>query len=194
MRLFMSGGPDSVHRLATRIAGSSDLYQDGSRGPLNSINFITCHDGFTLYDLVSYNHKHNHQNGEQNNDGENHNLSWNSGFEGSPAAARFERLRRRRIRSCIALLMFSQGIPMLCAGDELGRSQGGNNNTWCQDNEINWIDWRLMETNAGLLRFVKKCIDMRKSFSLFRRDRFFTQKGGNFATSPGDHLAGIESG
>ena len=176
VRLFMSGSPDSVHRLATRIAGSSDLYQDGSRGPLNSVNFITCHDGFTLYDLVSYNHKHNHDNGEQNNDGENHNLSWNSGFEGSPAAARFERLRRRRMRSFIALLMLSQGIPMICAGDEVGRSQGGNNNTWCQDNEINWIDWSLMETNAGLLRFVRKCIDLRKSYSLFRRDGFFPQK------------------
>ncbi len=174
VRLFMSGHPDSVHRLATRIAGSSDLYQDDGRGPLNSINFVTCHDGFTLYDLVSYNHKHNHENGEQNNDGENHNLSWNSGFEGAPAAARFERLRRRRMRSLIVLLLFSQGIPMICAGDELGRSQGGNNNTWCQDNEINWLDWRLLESNADLLRFVKKCIDMYKSHTLFRRDRFFS--------------------
>ena len=173
VRLFMSGRRDSVHRLATRIAGSSDLYQDGIRGPLNSINFITCHDGFTLYDLVSYDHKRNLENGEQNQDGENHNLSWNSGFEGTPATPEIERFRRRRMKSMIALLLFSQGIPMLCAGDELGRSQGGNNNSWCQDNDISWVNWQIDEASDGLLRFFTKCIALRRRYPLFRRDRFF---------------------
>jgi glycogen operon protein len=173
VRLFMSGGRDAVHRLATRIAGSSDLYQANNRGPLNSVNFITCHDGFTLYDLVSYNDKRNLENGEQNRDGENHNLSWNSGFEGAPADAEIERFRQRRIKTTVALLLISQGIPMLCAGDELGRSQGGNNNSWCQDNETSWINWQIDQTAANLLRFFKKCIALRSRFALFRRDQFF---------------------
>ena len=179
VRLFMSGGRDAVHRLATRIAGSSDLYQANNRGPLNSVNFITCHDGFTLYDLVSYNDKRNLENGEQNRDGENHNLSWNSGFEGSPADADIERFRRRRIKSIIALLMSSQGIPMLWAGDELGRSQGGNNNGWCQDNETSWMNWQIDETAADLLRFFRKCIGLRRSFALFRRAEFFPDEDEN---------------
>ena len=174
VRLFMSGSPDSVHRLATRIAGSSDLYQNGSRGPLNSINFITCHDGFTLFDLVSYNHKYNLENGEQNRDGETHNLSWNSGFEGSPADFEIERLRRRRMKSYATLLLISQGIPMLCAGDELGRTQRGNNNAWCQDSETNWIKWDQDENTEDLLRFFKKCIRLRRRHELFRRCDFFT--------------------
>lgn len=173
LRLFMSGSRDTVRRLATRIAGSSDLYQDGTRGPLNSINFITCHDGFTLYDLVSYNHKRNHENGEQNRDGEPHNLSWNSGFEGSPADLEIEQLRQRRMKTSIALLLVSQGIPMLCAGDELGRSQGGNNNTWCQDNDTSWLNWQLGSGADELLRFVKKCIRLRGRHPLFRRTDFF---------------------
>ncbi|MGI9535439.1 MAG: glycogen debranching protein, partial [Desulfocapsaceae bacterium] len=156
VRLFMTGGPDSVHRLATRIAGSSDLYQENRRGPLNSINFITCHDGFTLYDLVSYNQKHNQENGEQNRDGETHNLSWNSGVEGSPAPMEIEKFRLRRMKSSAALLLVSQGIPMICAGDEVGRSQGGNNNSWCQDNETSWINWRQDKDAAELLRFFRK--------------------------------------
>ncbi|RZW27188.1 MAG: glycogen-debranching protein [Desulfobulbaceae bacterium] len=179
VRLFMSGSRDSVHRLATRIAGSSDLYQSGNRGPLNSINFITCHDGFTLYDLVSYHDKRNLENGEQNRDGETHNLSWNSGFEGAPADIEIERIRQRRMKSSIALLLVSQGIPMLCAGDELGRSQGGNNNSWCQDNETSWIDWQIDETAASLLRFFKKCIGLRHRFALFRRDEFFPDQDGS---------------
>ena len=179
VRLFMAGSRDSVHRLATRVAGSSDLYQTGTRGPLNSINFITCHDGFTLYDLVSYNDKRNLENGEQNRDGENHNLSWNSGFEGSPADPDIERFRQRRIKSMIALLLTSQGIPMLYAGDELGRSQDGNNNGWCQDNETNWINWQIDETAADLLRFFRKCIGLRRNVALFRRAKFFPNEDGN---------------
>lgn len=179
IRKFMSGQANSVHHLATRIAGSSDLYQDDGRGPLNSINFITCHDGFTLYDLVSYNKKHNEANGEQNKDGENHNLSWNSGFEGSPPASRIERMRQRRLKTFTALLLISQGIPMICAGDEVGRTQGGNNNSWCQDNEINWFNWYLTDTNKNLLRFFKKCIEMRKQYGLFKREEFFGSYDGS---------------
>ena len=173
IRAFMSGRPDSVRKLATRIAGSSDLYQGGLKGPLNSVNFITCHDGFTLYDLVSYNQKYNKANGEQNRDGENHNLSWNSGIEGVPASAEIERLRRRRMKTFIALLLFSQGVPMICAGDEIGRTQKGNNNSWCQDNETSWLDWHLSPAGEEILRFVQKCVGLRQQFSVFRRDQFF---------------------
>ncbi len=173
LRTFMTSRPDSVRNLATRIAGSSDIYQDDGRGPLNSVNFITCHDGFTLYDLVSYNHKRNEANGEHNQDGENHNLSWNSGFEGAPASARIERLRRRRIKTYMTLLLISQGVPMIYAGDEVGRTQGGNNNTWCQDNQANWLNWHWSESNAELLQFLRKCIDLRKRYTVFRRREFF---------------------
>jgi isoamylase len=173
VRTFMAGRSDSVRNLATRIAGSSDLYQDDGRGPLNSVNFITCHDGFTLYDLVSYNRKYNEANGENNRDGENHNLSWNSGFEGAPAPERIERIRRRRIKTMAALLFLSQGVPMLCAGDEIGRTQQGNNNGWCQDNEISWFNWGWPESGTALLDFFRKCIDLRSRYAAFRREDFF---------------------
>ena len=173
IRRFMAGYHDSVRQLATRIAGSSDLYQRGDRSPLNSINFITCHDGFTLYDLVSYEHKQNYENGEQNRDGENHNHTWNSGCEGHACPEEVADLRFRRIRTFAALLLLSQGTPMICAGDEFGRSQRGNNNSWCQDNEIGWVDWFLMQKNNELLRFFQMCIKLRKQYSLFRRTSFF---------------------
>lgn len=173
VRKFMASHDDSVRTLATRIAGSSDLYQPGGRGPLNSINFLTSHDGFTLYDLVSYEEKKNYDNGEQNRDGENHNLSWNSGAEGVTGSKEIERLRFRRIRTFAALLFLSQGIPMITAGDEFARTQQGNNNSWCQDNEINWIDWSLSRKNKDLLRFFTKCIELRKTYPLFRRTGFF---------------------
>ncbi len=173
VRRFFAGLPDSVSTLASRLAGSSDLYGNSSRGPLNSINFVTSHDGFTLYDLVSYDHKHNQRNGEQNRDGETHNLSWNSGHEGDPAAEDVRVRRRCRMRSLIGILLLSQGVPMLTAGDEIGRTQQGNNNSWCQDNVIGWLDWSLAETNRDLLRFVRFCIQLRKKHRCFRRDRFF---------------------
>ncbi len=173
VRRFMAGYDDTVRTLATRIAGSSDLYQSHGRSPLNSINFITCHDGFSLYDLVSYEEKRNNANGEQNRDGEAHNLSWNSGHEGVPCSAAIQKLRFRRIRTFAALLFLSQGIPMITAGDEFGRSQHGNNNSWCQDNEIGWIDWSLREKNSDLLRFFRKCIALRKQYPQFRRTTFF---------------------
>jgi len=175
VRSFFAGSKDSVKNLATRIAGSSDLYQPSSRGPCNSINMITSHDGFTLYDLVSYEEKDNWQNGEENRDGEDHNISWNSGVEGRPAPEDIEMLRLRRMKSMALVLLLSQGVPMITAGDEFGRTQNGNNNAWCQDNETGWIDWSLAETNSGLLRFFRRCIDLRKSYQVFRRDNFFAE-------------------
>lgn len=173
VRSFMRDQDDTIRRLATRIAGSSDLYQDEGKSPLNSVNFITAHDGFTLYDLVSFTTKQNRFNGEQNRDGENHNRSWNSGQEGLDVSAAVENMRQRRIKTFIAILLFSQGIPMITAGDEFCRTQLGNNNSWCQDNETSWIDWSLAKTNEQLLSFVKKCIALRKQFKLFRRTTFF---------------------
>ncbi|WP_136795618.1 glycogen debranching protein GlgX [Desulfosediminicola ganghwensis] len=173
VRAFMAGHGGMVSRLASRFAGSSDLYQASRRGPLSSINFLTSHDGFSLYDLVSYNRKHNLMNGENNRDGDNHNLSWNSGREGTPVSPKVEELRLRRIRSMLTILMFSQGVPMICAGDEFAKTQSGNNNAWCQDNPISWLDWQLMEHNRDLLRFFQLCIALRRNHPVFRRENFF---------------------
>ncbi len=174
VRAFMCGHENSVAALATRIAGSSDLYKESSRCPYNSINFVTSHDGFTLYDLVSYNEKHNLNNGEDNRDGSNHNISWNSGAEGETANPRIKQLRTRRIRSLAVILFLSQGVPMLAAGDEFGRSQNGNNNAYCQDNEISWLDWRLTRKNAKQLRFFRLLIKLRREHPVFRRADFFS--------------------
>jgi len=173
VRAFMCGRQGKVGTLATRMAGSSDLYQASGRLPHNSINFITSHDGFTLYDLVSYEKKHNERNGERNRDGDSNNLSWNSGWEGESDDEGIMNLRLRRIRTFASILLLSQGVPMMAAGDEFGRTQQGNNNAYCQDNEISWVDWRLAETNAGLLRFFRMLIAMRKKFPHFRRTDFF---------------------
>jgi glycogen operon protein len=173
VRRFLCGRQNTVADLATRIAGSADLYQAGGRKPCNSINFITSHDGFTLADLVSYNEKHNLANGENNRDGENHNLSWNSGCEGPTRDPAINRLRLRRIRTFAVILLLSQGVPMLAAGDEFGRSQHGNNNAYCQDNEIGWLDWRLAEKNRDLLRFFQQLIGLRTRHPLFHRTDFF---------------------
>lgn len=173
VRSFMCGHKHTVAPLATRIAGSSDLYQHNNRRPCNSINFITSHDGFTLADLVSYNTKHNRNNGEDNRDGENHNISWNSGAEGPTTDPAIIALRSRRSRTMLVLLFLSQGVPMLVAGDEFGRSQQGNNNAWCQDNDISWIDWTLLEQNHLLFRFVQRLIHLRRTHVVFRRDEFF---------------------
>lgn len=173
VRSFFSGFSNNVKNLATRIAGSSDLYQNNSRGPGNSINLITSHDGFSLKDLVSYETKNNRLNGERNRDGDNHNLSWNSGFEGNQATDEVEKIRVRRAKSMVVVLLLSQGVPMITAGDEFGRTQNGNNNAWCQDNEISWLDWSLAQRNSGFLRFFKRCVELRKKHSIFRRDKFF---------------------
>lgn len=173
VRAFMAGHEGMVAHLATRIAGSSDLYQTSGRSPLCSINFITSHDGFTLNDLVSYDKKHNENNGENNRDGDNHNLSWNSGKEGLARNTAINTLRLRRMKTFTTLLLLSQGIPMICAGDEFARTQMGNNNAWCQDNEISWLDWSMLQKNKDLHRFFTNCIALRKKYDLFRREDFF---------------------
>ncbi|KPJ99325.1 MAG: glycogen debranching protein [Desulfobacterales bacterium SG8_35] len=172
-RAFMCGHEGKVASLATRIAGSSDLFQKNLRRPFNSINFITSHDGFTLFDLVSYNTKHNLENGEDNRDGFDHNISWNSGYEGRTGNAAINRLRARRMRSMAVILMLSQGVPMVLAGDEFGRTQKGNNNAYCHDNPLSWVDWSLKEKNRDLFRFFRLLIALRKNHPVFRRSDFF---------------------
>ena len=160
VRKFLKGEP-RIGEMAQRLEGSPDLY--GSRGATASVNFITCHDGFTLMDLVSYNEKHNLANGENNGDGNNDNDSWNCGREGPTDDAGVNALRRRQIKNAAAILMVSQGVPMILMGDEVGRTQNGNNNTYCHDNELNWMDWGLLEKNAELFRFFKHVIAFRKT-------------------------------
>ncbi len=158
--------------LATRICGSDDLYKE--RGPLHSINFLCCHDGFTLNDLVSYNHKHNEANGEGNRDGSDANWSWNCGIEGETGDPEVLRIRGQQVRNLMATLMVSQGVPMILGGDELLRTQHGNNNAWCQDNPIGWVDWTLEERNADFLRFTRMIIALRKAHPILRRRTFFS--------------------
>jgi glycogen operon protein len=173
MRAYWKGDGGLIGEFARRATGSSDLYEGSGRTPFSSINFITAHDGFTLNDLVSYNDKHNEANREDNRDGHSHNRSWNCGVEGSTDDPAVNDLRQRQMRNFIATLMLSQGTPMLLAGDEFARTQGGNNNAYCQDNEISWIDWDLLEQNATLARFVQRCIRLRREHPVFRRRRFF---------------------
>ncbi len=160
--------------LATRLAGSSDLFNRDGRTPQASINFITAHDGFTLHDLVSYNRKHNEANGEENRDGENHNNSWNNGVEGPADDPAIHRLRYRQKRNLLATLLLSQGVPMLVAGDEMGRTQLGNNNAYCQDNELTWLDWSLTPDNKDLLQFARYLTQLRREEPSLRRCSFFT--------------------
>jgi len=174
VRRFVRGDPGLVSEMATRLAGSSDLYQGGGRLPVNSINFITSHDGFTLYDQVSYSQKHNHGNGEDNRDGHHDNLSWNCGHEGDSDDAAVVELRQRQAKNFLAILLLSHGVPMLLAGDEVLRSQKGNNNAWCQDNELAWFDWTLTSSNRHMLRFVREMIAFRKRHACLRRRRFLT--------------------
>lgn len=172
VRRFWRGEPGLVGQLATRLCGSSDLYERSGRRPHHSVNFITCHDGFTLWDLVSYNQKHNRANGEDERDGCNDNFSWNCGVEGPTTNAKILALRQRQARNLLATLLLSQGVPMLLAGDEFLRTQGGNNNAWCQDNEISWLDWSLAERNEGFLRFTREMIALRKRHPALRRRNF----------------------
>jgi glycogen operon protein len=155
------------------LSGSSDLYRLSGRGPTGSINFLTAHDGFTLRDLVSYNEKHNEANGENNQDGANDNNAWNSGVEGPTENPEINTLRMRRQRSFLATLFLSQGVPMLLGGDEISRTQNGNNNAYCQDNEISWFDWNLNEDQRNLLEFTRGLIAFRKAHPVLRRRRFF---------------------
>jgi glycogen operon protein len=188
VRRFWRGDPGMVSALATRLCGSDDLYRD--RGPLHSINFITCHDGFTLADLVSYNDKHNEANGEGNRDGVDANWSWNCGVEGPTDDPGVLALRRRQARNLVATLLVSQGVPMLLGGDELLRTQQGNNNAWCQDNAISWVDWTLAERHAEFLRFVRQMIAVRRRHPALRRRTFWT--GGGDGQPPDIVWHGVE--
>jgi len=172
MRRFWRGDPNMVGPLATRLAGSSDLYQASGRKPFHSINFITAHDGFTLNDLVSYSEKHNEANGEDNRDGEQNNFSYNYGVEGPTRRAAVESVRLRQIKNFLASLLLSQGVPMLLAGDECRRTQSGNNNAYCQDNDITWFNWKLVERNQGLWRFCAALLAFRRNEPTVRWPEF----------------------
>jgi glycogen operon protein len=153
--------------MAQRLQGSPDMY--GRRGATASVNFVTCHDGFTLWDLVSYNGKHNNANGEDNRDGSNDNDSWNCGWEGPADDPGVNALRRRQVKNAVAMLFVSQGVPMLLMGDECGRSQGGNNNSYCHDDEVSWLDWSLRQHNAELFTFVQRCVAFRRAHPVMRK-------------------------
>jgi glycogen operon protein len=171
-RRFIRSEPNAVSAVAKRICGSLDIYGDSSRHPYHSINFITCHDGFTLNDLVSYQEKHNLDNGEQNRDGWNDNLTWNCGVEGPTNDLWINATRERQMRNCLTLLLISQGVPFMSQGDEFARTQRGNNNAYCQDNDTSWVDWSLAEKNAGLLRFTRMMIALRKKYFALSREQF----------------------
>jgi glycogen operon protein len=173
VRKYWKGDEGTLSELGYRLAGSSDLYQRDGRRPSASINFVNAHDGFTLHDLVSYNDKHNEANGEDNRDGANDNESWNHGVEGPTADPRIIELRERQKRNFLATLLLSQGVPMICGGDEIGRTQRGNNNGYCQDNELSWYDWKLDQRSEDLLDFTRMLIDLRKEHPNLRRQKFF---------------------
>ena len=174
VRRFWRGDAGQLPDLATRLSGSADIFDRLGRRTWASVNFVTAHDGFTLKDLVSYNHKHNEANGEDNRDGQDDNLSWHSGIEGPTDDPEINGLRRQRQRNFLATLLLSQGVPMLVAGDEFGRSQDGNNNAYCQDNEISWVDWEgIDDADQSLLGFVRELIRLRREHIVFHRNRFF---------------------
>ena len=174
VRDYWRGEPATLAEFASRLVGSSDLYEHSGRKPIASINFVTAHDGFTLADLVSYNHKHNEKNLEGGNDGEDHNRSWNCGAEGPTDDKSVLKLRRQQQRNLLATLLLSQGVPMISHGDEFGRTQHGNNNTYCQNNELSWMDWNLELPAQELLLFVRKLIALRHGHPVLRRRRFFS--------------------
>jgi isoamylase len=194
VRAFWRGDRPLVGTFAERFAGSSDLFRQGGRKPTASINYVAAHDGFTLHDTVAYSDKHNEANLEGNRDGHSHNLSWNSGVEGATHDPHVLRLRERQSRNLLASVFLSQGVPMLLAGDEFGRTQRGNNNAYCQDNELAWVDWTLLETNSGLAAFVRQLIDLRKSRLWLRRDTFLkgTRRGSAAKDVTWLHMTGRE--
>ncbi|HEV3258343.1 MAG TPA: glycogen debranching protein GlgX, partial [Gemmataceae bacterium] len=173
VRRFWKGDGGTVSEFATRLSGSSDLYEQSGRRPYASINFITCHDGFTLHDLVSYNQKHNEANGENNRDGADDNNSWNCGVEGPTTDPAVNALRERQKRNFMATLMLSEGVPMICGGDELSHTQRGNNNGYCQDNDLNWLSWDLDEAQKDFLAFTRRVIRMRHEQPVVQRRKFF---------------------
>ena len=179
VRDFWRGAEPDHRDLAYRLSGSSDLYQDDGRRPYASINFVTAHDGFTLRDLVTYERKHNEANGEDNRDGTGDNRSWNCGVEGETDDEKINLLRRRQIRNFLATLLLSTGVPMLVAGDEMGRTQRGNNNAYCQDNEISWVDWDLTPEWHSLLDLARRLVHLRRRHPVLRQRLFFTGRPGH---------------
>lgn len=192
VRQFVKGDPGKVAELATRLTGSSDLYQSSGRLPINSINFITCHDGFTLYDLVSYNEKHNAANGEGSRDGDNHNHSRNYGVEGVTDDPAVNKLRKQQVKNFMAVLMLSQGVPMILAGDELLRTQQGNNNCYCQDNALSWFDWNLVESNQEMFQFTKAIIKFRKRHPCLMQRQFLSGAKNDFSMFPDVSWHGLQ--
>ncbi|WJN57352.1 glycogen debranching protein GlgX [Pseudomonas sp. SO81] len=172
-RAFWKGDEGQLAELASRLTASGDLFNQRGRRPFASVNFITAHDGFTLRDVVSYDHKHNEANDEDNRDGTDHNISWNHGCEGPSDDEQIRELRLRQMRNLLATLLFAQGTPMLLAGDEFGRTQQGNNNAYCQDNELSWVDWNIDEEGQGLIAFTRRLIALRRAYPILRRGRFF---------------------
>src|SRR5437588_9350887 len=174
MRSVWRGDEGFIGEVAYRLTGSPDLYQHDGRRPDASVNFITSHDGYTLNDLVSYNDKHNEANGDENRDGDNHNRSWNCGVEGPTDDPKIESLRRLQQRNFLTSMFLSQGVPMLLGGDEFGRTQKGNNNAYCQDNEISWLNWEIDADGRALVEFVRKLTELRRQYPILRRGRFLT--------------------
>jgi glycogen operon protein len=194
LRHFVRGDPGYTGRLAVRLAGSADLFEHSGRTPAHSINFVTCHDGFTLADLVSYDRKHNEANAEHNRDGRDDNASWNCGSEGPTPDPGVRALRSRQQRNFLTLLLLAQGTPMLLAGDELGRTQGGNNNAYCHDNAISWVDWRGLDRERELLRFVKALIAFRRAHPVLRQGDFLTGEPRGLLNRPDVMWHGVQLG
>jgi glycogen operon protein len=176
MRRFVKGDGGQLAEVGWRLTGSADLYGEDGRSAYNSVNFVTCHDGFTLCDLVSYNEKHNLRNGEHNRDGTNDNNSWNCGVEGETADPPVLALRARLMKNHVCALLFSSGTPMLLGGDEFARTQGGNNNAYCQDNEVSWFDWTAAARNDNLIEFFRKAIAFTRRFPVLQRRKFYLGK------------------
>ena len=174
VRRFLKGERDQLNDLGWRLTGSMDLFNNRHRKPYHSVNYITCHDGFTLYDLFSYNEKHNEKNGEENRDGSDQNFSWNCGIEGNTDDSVIMNLRKRMVQNAVFCLLFSAGTPMIRSGDEFMKSQYGNNNAYCQDNEISWLNWELLQSNQDIYQFFKKAIALRKTLSVFQRTAFLS--------------------
>ncbi|MBN1873678.1 MAG: glycogen debranching protein GlgX [Anaerolineae bacterium] len=193
VRRFIKGDNGTVRQMANRIPGSPDLYHQKDREPNRSINFITCHDGFTLNDLVSYNIKHNLANGEQNHDGMDANYSWNCGIEGPSNNPTIEELRLRQIKNAITILLISQGTPMILMGDEVRRTQGGNNNGYCQDNALSWFNWNAVQEQGALLRFVRGVIKFTQTLAVFREEYFWAMTFPDGTSSPRSYIEKTEN-
>ena len=191
LRQFVKGDPGQTQEIALQIQGAPNMYAE--RGPTASINFVTCHDGFTLADLFAYNEKHNEANGEENRDGHSHNNSWNCGHEGPTDNPAINRLRRRLMKNSIAILLVSQGVPMLLMGDEVAHTKQGNNNTYCQDNELNWLDWTRLKTDKDMFRFVKQCIALRKAHPILRKRHHFQNRDATNSGYPDISWHGAEA-